>query len=115
VVIGSFLPWATVVTIFGNISKAGTDGDGVLTMLLAGGAAALSLARKAPRAIIVMLALTAVVAVYDIADVARLGGEGEDSVDVSVGFGLWIVAIGAAVAIWGAIQRRRRPSHADDS
>lgn len=103
-VVGSLLPWATVTTIFGEISKAGTDGDGLLTMLLAAGAAALALASKAPRAILVLLALVAAIAVFDIVDVSRLG---EDGASVSVGIGLWTVGAGAAVGLAGAIQRLR--------
>ena len=32
VLIGSFLPWATVTTVFGTISVAGTNGDGKITL-----------------------------------------------------------------------------------
>ena len=34
VVIGAVLPWASLSTPFGTISKNGSDGDGILTMIL---------------------------------------------------------------------------------
>jgi hypothetical protein len=34
VLLGSFLPWATVATVFGTVSLNGIDGDGKITMVL---------------------------------------------------------------------------------
>src|SRR3546814_4443455 len=32
ITIGSLLPWASATSIFGTVSKAGTDGDGIITL-----------------------------------------------------------------------------------
>ena len=83
VILGSFLPWATVTSAFGSVSKSGTDGDGQIT-LIAG-------------------CLAALVAVMDIIDVSRTAGEVESAyLDASVGIGLWVVLAGAVVAVVGA-------------
>lgn len=96
VLIGSFLPWATA---FGGLAeKRGTEGDGVITlvcgiaMLLLGYLWYRSGNRSWKVAYIVAAALAAVVAVVDIADVG--GTEG-----ISIGYGLWIVLIGAVAGV----------------
>ena len=47
VILGSLLPWASISTGFGTISMSGTDGDGVITLLLGSMAVAL-LAQNTP-------------------------------------------------------------------
>lgn len=106
VLLGSLLPWATVDTGFGSISVRGTEGDGVLTLLLAlaGGAAAVAvvMARKPMAAIggIVAGGLALLIGAYDFIDLARVSGGG-GLVEASVGFGLWLVLLGS-LAMTGA-------------
>lgn len=107
--VGSLLPWASVSSVFGTISKSGMDGDGVITLVLAVAAGALVLTRKAPGVVIALMALIGVVAVIDIADVSRLADD-TGFAEVSVGFGLWLVAIGAVLGLVGSIQHRRTAS-----
>ena len=93
---------------FGSISKAGTDGDGILTLgagvaLLVGGLIKQSQAGKTSRAniLIVLAALAAAaIAIYDISDVSNLGGN--EFVSVSVGPGLYVVLVGAIIGVFGA-------------
>ena len=113
VLIGSLLPWATAKTVFGSISINGTDGDGVLTLILAvvvGAIAVALLAGKRPRlwAYVVLLIaglLTAFIAVYDLVDISRTVGN--DYAHVSTGAGIWLVAIASLVLVGGGIQLTR--------
>lgn len=107
VLLGSLLPWATIDTGFGpSISVRGTEGDGVLTLLLAlaGGAAAVAvvMARKPIAAIggIVAGGLALPIGAYDFIDLARVSGGG-GLVEAHVGFGLWLVLLGS-LAMTGA-------------
>ena len=108
VIMGSVLPWATVeVILFGQQSIDGLDGDGVITLPL--GIVMLILALTArkesgntPPVIAGLLALAAgSIGLYDLTNVRRInpGILGE----VSVGVGLYLVVIGAGVAIVGSL------------
>lgn len=108
VLLGSVLPWASVDTAFGSsISVRGTEGDGVLTLLLAlaGGAAAVAvvMARKPMAAIggIVAGGLALLIGVFDFIDLARVSGDSGGLVESHVGFGLWLVLLGS-LAMTGA-------------
>lgn len=107
VAIGAFGPWATIL----GFSKAGTDGDGVITLVLALAAAALvGLAIRRGRApsrvgVGVCAVLITAIAVMDVADVqdtdvgSFLGG----SIDVSVGWGLWLTLCGGIALLVAAV------------
>lgn len=107
VLLGSLLPWASVDTTFGSISVRGTEGNGVLTMLLAlaGGAAAVAvvMARKPMAAIggIVAGGLALLIGAYDFLDVARVAGDSSGLFEAHTGFGLWLVLLGS-LAMTGA-------------
>jgi hypothetical protein len=114
VVLGSLLPWAEVTApLVGTVSKAGTEGDGVLTLigaLIFGGFALPGLAGKRSRglliAALVVALLVAAVAVVDMIDVTERFADVEDqvaSVDASIGIGLWLVLLGAGVAVVGGV------------
>ncbi len=95
-VLGAIGPWATA---FG-VSKAGTSGDGVIT--LAGALLALGLIRLAGRptpALVIAVLIDAVV-IYDFVDVS--GTE-----LVSVGWGLYLSLIGGALLTYVTFQLRR--------
>jgi hypothetical protein len=110
--IGSFMPWISARTGFGSVDVAGTEGDGVAT-LIAGALAALIalvfLDKPAPglaKLAIGAAGVIALVVVYlDYNEIQkRLEGITSDAVAGSVGAGLYIVGIGAVAAIIGAIK-----------
>lgn len=115
--IGSLLPWATLTTAFGNVSKNGTDGDGTITLIAGVVVAVLGLAmRTNPTGSLRVLALLAssgvgVIAGIDFADVQSVAGENSSEyARISVGVGLYVVAIGAVLGAVGAIgSLNRRP------
>lgn len=117
VFVGSLLPWAKVRAPFiGEMSKAGTEGDGVMTLILALGAGlviALYLFRPGKgQGFGILLGLTgiatAALAVYEIADVHRaatdLQREAGGLAQASVGEGLYVTLMGgigmAASGAW---------------
>src|SRR3546814_5898972 len=71
ITIGSLLPLASATSIFGTVSKAGTDGDGIITLglgVLFGNWAFMNLA---PRARITARCVVALIALYEIVEVLR--------------------------------------------
>ncbi|HEY8547284.1 MAG TPA: DUF2510 domain-containing protein [Acidimicrobiales bacterium] len=121
VALGALLPWVKVTAPFvGTITKAGTEGDGVLTLLGAlifGGLVVRGLMGRWSRGqvigALVVASLVTLVAVIDTADVAnRVGDLADDAaVDASVGIGLWLTLLGGIVAVAGtitALASRRR-------
>jgi hypothetical protein len=110
VVVGSLGPWATVGTLFGRVSIAGTSGDGALTIVAALVAAAgFATSFWWLRWLGTLTAL--IVGGYDwrhlrsrIADV----NASTDGAQAAVGWGLWIVLIGALVATVAAFAVPRR-------
>jgi hypothetical protein len=108
--IGSFLPWATI----GAFSKAGTDGDGVLTLLLAVAAAAFGIfglprARKGMLiASLIAAVLILAIGAYDMIDIGST--EGPFDIEVSVGGGLYLTVLGAIAGVIGPILAMARRS-----
>jgi hypothetical protein len=115
VFIGSFLPWAKL----GFVSAAGTDGDGIFTIILGLVLAFLAgyeLVRRRGQLYIAMVVVALVasgVALYELVHVATstldfLGTR----LDVRIGEGLWLVAIGALAALVGGVLGvRAGPAH----
>ena len=110
VVVGAMLPWASVATPFGTISKNGTDGDGIITMIFGLAAGVLLLLRwnRAPArgltiAALVVSVLIGVVAVVDMIDVKSRFTSGSVSLSASIGVGLWLTLLGAVAALAGTI------------
>jgi hypothetical protein len=108
-VIAATLPWATARAGIFSISKAGTEGDGVYTLI--GGLIIAALAgwilarehRKGWRALAITVCggLIAAVGIWDAADIQRKLGDVE-GVEISIGAGLWLTMIaGLAAAILG--------------
>lgn len=91
-VIGSVGPWATA----GVISVAGTDGDGVITLILAlaAGAALVRYATAGDRRALVGAAVcgavSAAIGVYDFVEIQSQGGE---LLSLSPGWGLYLTVI----------------------
>ena len=113
-VIGAFLPWAT----FGIFSVAGTDGDGVITLILfiVFGLIGLWLSRQGDPNVamgvkvlsIILMAVVVVIAVYDIANISS---DGDSFIKVSPGGGLYLTLIsGIAGLIVAARLTRTAPS-----
>lgn len=110
-VVGSFMPWISARTGLGSISVAGTDGDGVVTLLL-GGAAALIALVHLDRPIAGLLrggiflagAIGVVVAVIDYGAASeRISGIDSAAVAASVGAGLYIVGLGSVATAFGGL------------
>jgi hypothetical protein len=105
-IIGAFLPWVSV-TIFGvTLSKAGTSGDGVITLILGvviGLLAFRSRSRLSNTATLWALVLSVLVegvAVYDIVNVSN-------NSYATVGSGLLLTAAGGICGIVASIMRCR--------
>jgi hypothetical protein len=126
IAVGSLGPWATAL----GLSTAGTDGDGVLTLIFAVGIGALlwaawSSGRRGPLiACAIVAVLVAATGIYNISEIndtdqlARDLSEGEDLMGAleiqanasnlrSVGWGLYVVVIGAAGVALGSLALRR--------
>lgn len=101
--VGSLGPWAT----FGVFDKAGTDGDGVISLIAAAaGVLAVLLGRGRIALLIVGLVILGI-GVFDVIDVSStdIGVLGTE-VSPSVGWGLWLVAVsGAAIVLCAAARR----------
>ena len=123
VAVGSLLPWAIVSAGFMTVSKAGTDGDGVVTLLLAlvvGGLALFSwkagLSRRMVITSLVVGLIVLAIGVYDTVDVATTVNETEFvEVRASVGIGLWLTLLGSIAMVAGAIWELRSPERSDTS
>ena len=110
-VIGAFLAWATVSLGSTSLSTAGTDGDGVITLVLGLAVAAGAIAllakigpQRPPSAIAVVgSVIIVIITVIDVADVESVAGGG-GLVDVSVGVGLWLTLVGGIAAALGSIR-----------
>ena len=104
IVIGSAGEWATAGDL---LSKNGLDGDGILTVILALVAAALlgiAIARKRPFSVIavgICAFLVLVIAAYDTIDILGIG------FGITVGWGLWLVDVGAVIALAATVAARR--------
>lgn len=100
-VVGSFMPWITL----GPLSKAGTSGDGVITVVLGALVAIIALValtkpplpRRLAMPAMFLSLISAVVAIIDSADVSNNG------VGASIGSGLILCLVGSLVATAGAI------------
>ncbi len=105
ILLGSFLPWATVSSAFGSVSVKGTEGDGVLTLLLALALAVLFGVWKRGTAIaaVVLGAIVVMTAVYDLVDLASVADKLDGFGDISPGAGLIMVLLGGLAATGCAV------------
>lgn len=97
IIIGSVTTWASVSGSYMSIDIKGTEGDGVITLV--GGVVILGLlfVRKYGGGIIVGI-LTGGVLVTDLVNVGGIAGE-VGVATVSVGWGLYLATVGAAIAV----------------
>jgi hypothetical protein len=108
--LGSLLTWVKASAGIATATKAGTDGDGVLTLILAGLIALLFwLIKNHGSAAFTTMALGAIagaIALYDIVDISNKADKLVSqtvSVHASVGIGLILCAIAAAAVVVGGV------------
>ncbi len=110
--IAAILPWATLQTAFGSISRGGMDdgGDGIFTAILgiAGGIAAYSGWRIVSAIAGLMIAG---IGYLDIRDVS--GITDEDSAIVTVGPGLYLTVLAGVVMFLASTASRQKPERHD--
>jgi len=112
IAVGAFLPWASISAPFiGSINKNGVDGDGVVTLALAGIGIIANLRQSASTTLRSHHTTTAVIgvicggiAVVDMVDVSRLADDTDLAV-VQIGIGLWVTLASALVALGSSVGR----------
>ena len=104
-IIGSFSPWVSVTSVFGQINASGTQGDRVIA-LIAGVVMFLGLAltrrwRVVGQAVAGLAALTVFgVGAYDLVNVSsKVADYHNKYAAVSVGWGLWATLVGGVLAL----------------
>jgi hypothetical protein len=118
-VLGSFLPWATVDGVLGNQSVSGMEGDGVITVVLGLVAAALGVVAVIRGGgigkgigILLVAALAGLILAIDWAQIEDLAADSifEDVISFNTGIGMYTIAVAVIVALAGGIltlSRRR--------
>jgi hypothetical protein len=116
VAIGSFMPWVTVTTGFGQVDVVGTTGDGTITLGL--GAiiailAFLNLNRASSGARLLLLVLgvaSAGLGAFEFTNVTSgIGSTSSDFLRASVGYGIYLLVIGGGAAIIGTLKMEQQP------
>jgi hypothetical protein len=112
-VLGSFLPWASVLTIFGSVDIAGTTGDGKITLVLAlivGSCLLVAVVNRQEASAIaggVAAACGVAMSVYDYTTVSdRIGAVQSSVARAEVGIGLYVCIGGFVLATVGAFATR---------
>jgi len=108
--VGSFLPWVKASVGVFSATTNGTDGDGVLTLILAGLIALLFLLVKPRRVAAIVTTVLAVVAaaiaLYDTVNVSNKAHDlatSSSGVTASIGIGLILAAAASVVVLVGGI------------
>ncbi len=118
-VLGALLPWVKATTVLGSISKAGYEGDGLMTgaiglILLIG--ALLNKGKAGKRysvASSIFSVIVLFIAGFDYLNVASAVGDIQDVpgvVDASVGAGLYLTLLAAFLVLVGGWQRVPGPA-----
>jgi len=119
--LGSFLPWAKIsLGRAGSRTVGGMEGDGVITLVMAAALALLARghmskgwSRSRLSGAVSCAAIALVATLVDLKDIGRLAHVGipDFGLEITVGVGLWIAAVGSAAALAGAILAlRAKPS-----
>jgi hypothetical protein len=114
VILGSFMPWATVSSGFATASISGTEGDGKITMVLGLALVILGvieLTRVTSLRVLILIAATlaAGIGVVDLVSAReRVAGVASALLHASVGVGLYAVVGGGILAIVGGLFNRYR-------
>jgi hypothetical protein len=108
IALGSLLPWATLSSIFGSISVAGTQGDGVITLIVSALIAVFGIvAMTKPQSdsasfsilVFILAAIGVGIGIYDATRIQRVVSDVPESIAAaSVGIGLWLLIAGALLA-----------------
>jgi opacity protein-like surface antigen len=111
--LGSFLPWVTADIGAFSVTKNGTEGDGVITLILAVAMGLVFIFGRKPKSVawlvIVLAGLVLAVALYDTVDVSNKADELANNssslfqVSASVGIGLWLALAAGVLAFVGGI------------
>lgn len=113
VVLGSLMPWVNVDGTLGGGDVAGTEGDGVLTLILGLGFIGLYLGEKPWMALVAAFVAIGVlfIAVWDMVNVQTEINDRPPEIEafahVSIGIGLWFVGLGGSAMLIGLIGRHR--------
>lgn len=118
IIVGSLMPWVTLSTAFGTISRSGTDGggDGIIT-LIGGVIIGILVLTKKYLASVIVSAITAAILVFDFFDISSSSDIDGDFGSVSVGWGLIVATLAGIAALVGSalmmqIQRaEKKPTH----
>ncbi len=112
-VLGAFLPWAQA----GPFSVNGTDGDGVITLILSVVLAVLGFKLRSRDdhqvstgfkvACFILSAIITAVAIYDIIDVES--NAADVFIETSAGIGLYLTAVAGVTGIVTAVRLKRKP------
>lgn len=119
--LGSFLPWVTAnAPLVGSMSKSGMEGgDGIITLILGIGIAALGIGFLAgmksssagPLIVLIAAVAAAAVTVVDYNDVQGRVEDAQavsDLVSASVGAGIWTLFVGSIVSALGSLSFLRK-------
>lgn len=112
---GSLLPWATISSGFGVLSVNGIEGDGVFTLAIGGGVTLLGYLefagggpRWGPGAAFVLSLAGLALGLFEYTNISgRVNETDSEFLRASVGIGVYLILVGAAVALFGAWRRRR--------
>jgi hypothetical protein len=110
-IVGALLPWGTVTSIFGTFAKSGTEGDGVLFLILGVVVGLVALLHKGtvdrsycwPLAVIGLISFG--FSVMDLISVSGVAADSSEYVAVSIGAGLYLVVIGAGIVFASGLCR----------
>jgi hypothetical protein len=114
VVLGTFMPWATVTSVFGTITKSGIETpDGVFLLLLGGALICIGLGanshRHVPKGLrivgIIVGTLTGLLTIGEASSVStHIASVGSNAyATAAVGGGIYILVVGAVIAFFGAL------------
>jgi len=112
ILVGSIMPWGRVTTVFGTMTINGTEGDGVITIVLGGILLLVALAHKGTPGKLYSVAgvVLALIALYvSGATMLRMGGAaaGIDSeyASAGVGSGVFVTIVGSILAAIGSSKK----------
>lgn len=114
--LGSLLPWVTARTLFGQVSVAGTEGDGQITLALGIAVAVLFLTGRngTNRSGLVIGTILAGAALatagYNYSNITDRVGDTDGSIGAAVGIGLYLTLAGTVVAFIAGILAARAPA-----
>ena len=112
--IGSFLPWASIQSVFGTIEVSGTSGDGIITLLLAivtGCFICFGSKFKMFVWAAIFSVLGLIISIGEIFNVTSKNDE--EFAIVQVGYGLYLCVIGFTVGAIGSYCYAKNQLHED--